>query len=114
MIAVIFELKTDKIHKAQYLALAADLKSYLKDIRGFISIERFQSLVAPDKILSLSFWENEVAIEAWRNLEVHRTAQVKGRASILNFYRLRVATVIRDYGLNDREEAPKDSVGYHQ
>lgn len=114
MIAVIFELKTSEAHKQHYLSLAADLKPYLADIEGFISIERFQSLVEPDKILSLSFWENEEAIKAWRNLEVHRLAQAQGRASILEFYRLRVASVIRDYGLNLRDEAPIDSAKYHQ
>lgn len=114
MIAVIFELRTSEAHKAEYLQLAADLKPYLADIKGFISIERFQSLAEPEKILSLSFWESEAAIEAWRNLEVHRSAQAKGRASILDFYRLRVANVIRDYGLDTRNETPKDSRDYHQ
>lgn len=113
MIAVIFELKTSEMHKAEYLQLAANLKPYLADIDGFISIERFQSLTEPEKILSLSFWENEEAIEAWRNLEVHRSAQSAGRASILDCYRLRVASVIRDYGLNERTEAPSDSVHFH-
>lgn len=113
MIAVIFELRTSEAHKVEYLQLAADLKPYLAGIAGFISIERFQSLSEPEKVLSLSFWENEAAIEEWRNLEVHRSAQSAGRASILDYYRLRVATVIRDYGLNEREEAPNDSYQFH-
>lgn len=113
MIAVIFELRTSNAHRAEYLQLAADLKPYLANIEGFISIERFQSLAAPEKILSLSFWENEAAIEAWRNIEVHRSAQEKGRASILDFYRLRVANIIRDYSSTERTEAPKDSLQYH-
>lgn len=113
MIVVIFELRTSETHKAEYLQLAPDLKPYLADITGFISIERFQSLAEPEKVLSLSFWKNEAAIEEWRNLEVHRSAQTAGRALILDYYRLRVATVIRDYGLNEREEASKDSYQFH-
>ncbi|MEQ4922396.1 antibiotic biosynthesis monooxygenase family protein [Proteus hauseri] len=114
MIAVIFELKTNEGQQAHYLALAKELKETLLKIDGFISIERFQSLSDNEKLLSLSFWENEDAVLKWRNTELHRMAQAKGRSSILQHYRLRVASVIRDYGLNERENAPEDSVLYHQ
>lgn len=113
MIAVIFELKAKEGRKSQYLDLAASLKSLLADAKGLISIERFQSLNDPEKLLSLSFWESEEAIEIWRNTELHRLAQQKGRNSIFEYYRLRVATVMRDYGLEERDDAPLDSVNYH-
>ncbi|OAT46135.1 antibiotic biosynthesis monooxygenase [Proteus hauseri ATCC 700826] len=114
MIAVIFELKTNEEQQQNYLTLAQDLKKILVNIDGFISIERFQSLSDNDKLLSLSFWQSENAIMQWRNTELHRMAQARGRHSILQHYRLRVASVIRDYGFNEREHAPQDSVLYHQ
>jgi len=82
-------------------------------IDGFISVERFQSLTDPDKLLSLSIFRDEKAVEEWRNLTAHRIAQAKGRGGIFENYRLRVASVIRDYGKNDRDEAPKDSREEH-
>ncbi|WP_421781514.1 antibiotic biosynthesis monooxygenase family protein [Kiloniella litopenaei] len=109
MIAVIFEVIPAKGQKDYYLSLAADLKEKLSEIDGFISIERFQSLVDEDKILSLSFWQNELAIKQWRNLSDHRQTQMKGRAGVFSDYRLRVASVIRDYGMNERDQAPGDS-----
>lgn len=109
MIAVIFEVHPQAGYKQEYFDIAAGLYSQLIKIEGFISIERFESLSEPGKILSLSFWRDEQAIEEWRNLQAHRTAQVKGRAVIFKDYRLRVAGVIRDYGKFDRENAPLDS-----
>ena len=114
MIAVIFELKANEGYQQEYLDIAAELKPLLSEISGFISIERFQSLSDPNKLLSLSFWEDEVAIQQWRNLESHRMAQYKGRNSILQHYRLRVAHVLRDYGLAERNSSPEDSQKYHQ
>ncbi len=114
MIALIFELQANEGQQDNYLALAQQLKESLTDIEGFISIERFQSLSDNNKLLSLSFWEDENAVMAWRNTELHRLAQAKGRQSILKHYRLRVASVIRDYGLTEREMAPIDSLKYHQ
>ena len=73
---------------------------------GFISIERFASLTNEGKILSLSFWRDEEAVKGWRELEVHRAAQAKGRAGVFADYRLRIAGVVRDYGMNRREQAP--------
>lgn len=114
MIAVIFEVIPQVEAKQDYLQLAAELKPLLEEIDGFISIERFQSLSEPSKLLSLSFWRDEEAVLSWRQLEAHRSAQARGRASIFTDYRLRVATVLRDYGLQDRAQAPSDSKSYHQ
>ena len=113
MIAVIFEVRPKQEHKQQYLNIAAGLKPILEKIDGFISVERFQSLTDDGKILSLSFFENEEAIDRWRQLEAHRNAQEKGRNQLFEDYRLRIAGVIRDYGLQDREQAPKDSRARH-
>jgi heme-degrading monooxygenase HmoA len=113
MIAVIFELEAAEGQRDTYLQLAAELKPLLAQIDGFISIERFQSLSTPDKLLSLSFWRDEEAIRQWRNIEQHRSAQAAGRQSVLSHYRLRVADVVRDYGLQQREQAPTDSREFH-
>ncbi|WP_140918532.1 antibiotic biosynthesis monooxygenase family protein [Limnobaculum xujianqingii] len=109
MIAVIFEVQIKQGHKQAYLDLAAELKPLLVEMDGFISIERFESLSEPGKILSLSFWRDEEAVLQWRQLELHRQAQAKGRAMIFNDYRLKIAGIIRDYGMTDREQAPNDS-----
>jgi heme-degrading monooxygenase HmoA len=113
MIAVIFEVwpKSDK--KQKYLDLAAALRPILERIDGFISIERFESLTEPGKILSLSFFRDEAAVAAWRNTEDHRRAQGLARKDIFANYRLRVASVIRDYGMQQREQAPRDSLVMH-
>lgn len=113
MIAVIFEVFPKDGHKQEYLDLAAHLRPLLNEIDGFISIERFESLYEPGKILSLSFWRDEKAVEAWRKLEEHRSVQAKGRAEVFKDYRLRVATVLRDYGMFEREQAPLDSRQIH-
>lgn len=112
-IAVIFEVIPAKGNKEEYLDIAARLKPELEKIPGFISIERFQSLTRPEKILSLSFWRDEDAIKNWRNLELHRDAQAKGRQYIFTDYHLRIANVVRDYGMFDRKEAPTDSKSFH-
>jgi heme-degrading monooxygenase HmoA len=113
-IAVIFEVVPADGKKDEYLDIAASLKPELEKIKGFISVERFQSLTHPEKILSLSFWENEEAIQNWRTLEHHRIAQAKGREYIFKDYHLRIAAVVRDYGMFDRKEAPVDSKSYHR
>ncbi len=113
MIAVIFEVIPHPHAKDEYLAIAARLKPLLVTMDGFISIERFQSLSQPDKILSLSFWRDEEAVKQWRNTEEHRAAQSQGRDGIFLDYRLRIAAVVRDYGLMEREQAPPDSRGVH-
>jgi heme-degrading monooxygenase HmoA len=115
MIAVIFEVWPDgDSGKRDYLGLAAALRSDLTVMDGFISVERFQSLTEPGKLLSLSFWRDEEAVLAWRNLSSHRTTQGAGRAGVFRDYRLRVAAVIRDYGLTERDEAPADSRAAHE
>ena len=113
MLAVIFELEPSAGRRDDYLDLAAALRPELDNIDGFISIERFESLAQPGKLLSLSFWRDEDAIARWRNLERHRNAQRAGRDGIFNRYRLRVAGVIRDYGMHDRDAAPADSKAIH-
>lgn len=113
MIAVIFEVEPADGQKDAYFDRAAALKPELESIPGFVSIERFESLVTPGKILSLSFFRDEAAVAAWRNRPHHRTAQEAGRRDVFADYRLRVAEVLRDYGMTDREEAPTDSRARH-
>ena len=113
MLTVIFEALPAKDKWDEYLDIAATLKPSLSEIEGFISIERFQSISNPEKLLSLSFWKDEESISQWRNLELHREAQKKGRDSVFKNYRLRVALVIRDYGMDERADAPDDSKLVH-
>jgi heme-degrading monooxygenase HmoA len=113
MIAVIFEVLPRAGSRDAYLNTAARLKPLLESIDGFISVERFESLTNPGKILSLSIWRDEDAVREWRNVEDHRRVQAAGRQSIFEDYRLRVAAVIRDYGMNDRAQAPEDSRAVH-
>lgn len=113
MIAVIFEVLPHPARRDQYLAVASALGAQLAEIDGFLSIERFQSLSQPDKLLSLSFWRDEQAVARWRTLECHRHAQALGREALFADYRLRIATVLRDYGLNERAQAPEDSRQAH-
>jgi heme-degrading monooxygenase HmoA len=113
MIAVIFEVWPAQGRKDDYLAIAAALRTELEAIDGFISVERFQSITEPDKLLSLSFWRDDEAVKTWRNQQHHRASQAKGRSGIFADYRLRVAAVARDYGLKDRAAAPADSRAVH-
>ncbi|MCD5329829.1 antibiotic biosynthesis monooxygenase family protein [Chromobacterium piscinae] len=113
MIAVIFEAMLAEGGREAYLQWAARLAEQLRTMDGFVSIERFQSLNQSDKLLSLSFWRDEAALAAWRNLESHRMAQAAGRGGVFADYRLRVAAVLRDYGQADRRQAPPDSRAAH-
>ncbi|MGY4801802.1 antibiotic biosynthesis monooxygenase family protein [Teichococcus aerofrigidensis] len=113
MIAVLFEVRPAEGHQDRYLEIAARLRAELDTIDGFISVERFRSLSDPGKLLSLSFFRDEAAVRAWRNLPSHRAAQAVGRGGVFAGYRLRVAAVIRDYGLEERDEAPADSRARH-
>lgn len=113
MIAVIFEVEPRPEHRHAYFDAAAALKPLLTEVEGFISVERFESLTTPGKVLSLSFFEDEAAVARWRALTPHRRAQTAGRDHIFHDYRLRVAAVLRDYGLNYRAEAPDDSRTVH-
>jgi heme-degrading monooxygenase HmoA len=114
MIAVIFEVWPHPDRQQDYLDIAARLKPELEKIDGFVSIERFESLSDKGKILSLSFWRDEEAVRRWRNHADHRAAQLQGRRSIFRDYRLRVVSVLRDYGMDERTQAPgneDDKVG---
>ena len=114
MIAVLFEVQLASGRTDDYLAEAAALRDELESIDGFVSVERFQSLADPHKLLSLSYWRDEAAVARWRTRERHREAQERGRAGVFADYRLRVAQVIRDYGMHERRaEAPADSRTHH-
>jgi heme-degrading monooxygenase HmoA len=113
MIAVIFEVEPDPAYRQDYLDTAAALRAELEAMDGFMSVERFESLAQPGKILSLSFWRDEEAVKGWRKLASHREAQMRGRQGVFRDYRLRVAEVVRDYGLREREEAPADARAVH-
>ena len=113
MIAVIFEVWPAAGRAPEYFDLAAGLKAQLEKFDGFVSIERFESLATKGKVLSLSFWRDEKAVADWRNVEGHRRAQAKGRGGVFADYRLRVCSVIRDYGMKERAEAPADSRRAH-
>ncbi len=113
MIAVLFEAWPAPGEQSRYLDLAAALREELDAIEGFVSIERFESLAEPGKLLSLSFWRDEAAVAHWRISAAHRATQRAGRGGVFSDYRLRIAEVVRDYGLADRAEAPPDSQAVH-
>jgi heme-degrading monooxygenase HmoA len=113
MIAVIFEVTPAPGQRQRYLDTAAALRPLLDGIDGFLSIERFQSLADPGRILSLSFWRDEAAVAQWRNTGEHRAAQAAGRSGVFAGYRLRICSVVRDYGLAERDQAPTDSRATH-
>lgn len=113
MIAVIFEVRPAPGRRETYLDIAARLRPVLDGLDGFISIERFQSLTDPERVLSLSFWRDEEAVTAWRTTEEHHQAQQAGRGGIFSDYRLRIAHVVRDYGMTERGQAPADSRARH-
>ena len=113
MFAVIFEVTPAPGRRQEYLDIAASLKPILEQIDGFISVERFASLTDEKRMLSLSFWRDEDSIRRWREVEKHRGAQERGRGGVFADYRLRVAEVVRDYGMAERDEAPADSRARH-
>lgn len=114
MIAIIFEVRPADGRKEAYLDIAGKLRAELEKIDGFIAVERFQSITDPGKILSLSTFRDEAAVSAWRNHPMHRSAQAAGRSGVFAGYRLRVASIIRDYGMDEnRDEAPDDSRALH-
>ena len=113
MVVVIFEVWPAPGRRAEYLDIAARLKPELEKVDGFISVERFESVTQKGKFVSLSFWRDEEAVRKWRNLQKHREAQKKGRGGIFRSYRLRVAQVMRDYTMDERAQAPKDSAQVH-
>lgn len=113
MIAVIFEFTPAQGRFQDYLKLVDTLREDLARAEGFISLERFESITNKGRFLSLQFWRDEEAVRRWRNLQKHREAQKQGRAGIFKAYRLRIASVVRDYEMDRREQAPKDSVAVH-
>ena len=113
MIAIIFEVTPKSDKKADYLELAAEMRPMIEEVDGFISVERFQSFTNPEKLLSISFFEDEAAVDRWRKLAAHRKVQSKGRREIFDDYSIKVLQVLRNYGMTDREEAPKDSLKVH-
>ncbi len=112
MIAVIFEVQPKPGHAQRYFDIAAALKPMLDGIDGFVSVERFESLSRPGCFLSLSYWRDEDAVRAWRNHALHREGQREGRAVVFDDYRIRVAAVLRDYGLRERAQAPADPLNH--
>ena len=106
MFAVIFEVEPEIGSAQEYFDLAAELRPELEKIDGFISVERFTSMYNEGKYLSVSFWRDENALNQWREHLGHRDAQEKGITNIFRNYRIRVAEVIRDYGKDNRKEAP--------
>jgi heme-degrading monooxygenase HmoA len=113
MIAVIFEVRPREGRRQAYLDIAAGLRPLLEMIDGFISVERFENLTEPGKILSLSFFRDEAAVAEWRRMDAHRSAQASGRDEVFEDYRLRIAEVARDYGMTERAQAPADSRDAH-
>lgn len=113
MIAVIFEFTPAEGRFPDYMALVDTLRADLAQAEGFISLERFESITTRGKFVSLQFWKDEESVRKWRNLQKHRDAQKKGRGGIIGSYRLRIAEVTRDYTMDDRQQAPKDSVDIH-
>lgn len=113
MIAIIFEVIPKEGKTEAYLDIAAEMRPLVQEVEGFISVERFQSLTNPGKLLSISFFEDEEAVARWRQLTQHRKAQAAGRGSLFADYRLKVCHVLRDYGPRDRDEAPEDSRATH-
>jgi len=114
MIAVLFEAWPSPGEQGRYLDLAAELRPELDRIEGFVSIERYESLAQPGKLLSVSFWRDEAAVAAWRNTPAHRATQAAGRRGVFSDYRLRIAEVLRDYSMTERDEAPFDSRDAHE
>ncbi len=113
MVAVIFEFTPAPGRFPDYMALVEQLKPELARAEGFISLERFESITSPGTFVSLQFWRDEESVRRWRTLQKHRDAQKQGRAGIFAAYRLRIAAVSRDYGMDDRVETPADSVAAH-
>ena len=113
MIAVIFEFTPAEGRFPEYMRLVDTLRDDLAKAEGFISLERFESITTKGKFLSLQFWRDEECVRKWRNLQKHRAAQKHGRERIFDSYRLRIASVLRDYEKDRRDEAPRDSVEIH-
>jgi heme-degrading monooxygenase HmoA len=118
MIAIIFEVYPKAGKMDEYLDIAAMIRPLAEATEGFISVERFQSLTNPEKYLSISYFEDEAAVDRWRNVTKHREAQSRGRKDIFDDYRIRVVNVLRDYtmtgAITGRNDVPADSIDAHQ
>ena len=113
MVAVIFEFTPAPGRFKDYMQLVTELRSELDKADGFVSIERFESITAKGKCVSLQFWRDEESVRKWRILPQHREAQKAGRGGIFSSYRLRVCEVLRDYTQDERGQVPGDSVAVH-
>ncbi len=111
-IIVLFEVTPTTEGMEKYLELAAQLKPMLIGHEGFISAERFQSLNTDGKLLSMNVWENEEAVEKWRNNLNHRLSQAEGKSKLFESYKITICESIREYTDLDRTNAPKDSNDY--
>ncbi len=107
MFVVVFEVQPKPGREQEYLDLAASLRPEVEQIEGFISVERFQSLATPGKLVSISYWQDEAAVKRWREHTRHHLAQLTGRGQIFADYRIAVAEVERQYGMFERAEAPQ-------
>lgn len=110
MIVVLFELQAMPGQNQIYVDLVSKLTPMLEPMDGFISVECFQSTLNPEKVMSVTTWRDEESVVKWRNVDAHLSAQRAGRNKIFKDYRVRVTSVIRDYGLHEREQAPEDSL----
>ena len=67
MYPIIFEVYPHNDQKACYFEKVEQLRETLHRQLGFIHVERFQSLVDENKLLSLFCWESDNAIANWRH-----------------------------------------------
>lgn len=114
MIVVLFEVNVKKEGMAQYLKIAAALAQELSTVEGFISAERFSSLKNDGKLLSVSIWQSEEAIEKWRNHAKHRLGQQQGLEQLFDSYKITVLSSLREYTNTMRVHAPQDSNEHFQ
>lgn len=116
MIAMIFEFWFDpnapEIYE-EYLDTSTELRTHLAEVDGFGGVERFESTSEPGKFVAIGFFADEGAVSEWRNRPEHRRVQALGRSRFFTNYRLRMAQVVRDYGPDDRDQAPADSRAAH-
>jgi heme-degrading monooxygenase HmoA len=89
--AVIFTSTRTEEDEEGYQATAARMLELAAQQPGYLGVD-----LAPG--ITISYWESEQAIAAWKaNLE-HTAARQAGRERWYSGYRLRVAKVEREYG----------------
>lgn len=96
MVVVIFEVFFKPGQEAAYLEIARKLREHVLQAPGFIGMERFRSIANEGKICSVSFWEDEASVEAWKNFPQHLAAQQHGKEHLFAKYRIRVAKVLHE------------------